>query len=115
MLQAGECNNDGAVYFTENIPYTTNEFATEYGFQPETVERAIKVFESFGTVEVLDENFVLKNWDEYQNTCGLEKIREQTRKCVAKYKEKQETHKTQAKIVNCTHLLRPCERISELP
>ena len=41
---------------------------------------ALNVFESFGMIEIIDNVFYLSAWEKYQNTDGLEKIREQNRK-----------------------------------
>ncbi|MDS2842862.1 phage replisome organizer N-terminal domain-containing protein, partial [Streptococcus pneumoniae] len=50
---------------------------------------AIGVFEQFGMIEIIDGIISLPNWEKHQNVDGMEKIKEQTRNRVAKYRKKQ--------------------------
>ncbi|MDF2537448.1 MAG: conserved phage C-terminus family protein [Herbinix sp.] len=88
LAQAGESNKEGALYFTDEIPYTPEEFAMQYDFEVDTVRLAVATFEKFGMIEVFDGIIYIKNWEEYQNTGGLEKMREQNRIRQARFKQK---------------------------
>lgn len=90
LTLAGRCNAGGMVFLTENIPYTTTMLANELGFEESTVILALKSFEELGMVSTTDNSFLrVDGWEEHQNIEGLDKIREQTRKRVAKYRENQ--------------------------
>lgn len=89
LAQAGESNKDGALYFTDEIPYSPEEFALQYDFETDTVKLAVVTFEKFGMIEIFDGIIYVKNWEEYQNIDGLEKIREQNRIRQMRFKQKQ--------------------------
>ena len=48
---------------------------------------AIGVFEQFGMIEIIDGIISLPNGEKHQNVDGMEKIKEQTRNRVAKYRK----------------------------
>ena len=80
LLLAGNINDRGAIYITPEIPYTEEMLANEMRRPPATVRMALSVFQSFGMIEIIDDVLYLSAWEKYQNTDGLEKIREQNRK-----------------------------------
>ena len=89
LTMAGRCNAGGMIFLTENIPYTSKMLADELGFEENTVKLALDALSQFNMI-VKDNNFFsIAGWEEYQNIEGMEKIREQTRKRVAAYREKQ--------------------------
>ena len=86
---AGRCNSGGMIFLTENIPYTIESLAIELDFDQTVVKLAMDVLQKFGMI-VCDQNaFLICGWEEHQNIEGMEKIREQTRQRVAKYRENQ--------------------------
>ena len=88
LAQAGKTNATGYIYLNENIPYTDEMLATIFNRPIATVRLALKTFEQFGMIEINEDNFIgITNWEKHQNLAGLEKIREQTRKRVAKHRE----------------------------
>ncbi len=89
LAKAGECNSGGMIFITPKIPYTQDDLADEFGFKEATVARALDVFMEFGMIEVREDGFLLiKNWVEYQNIDGMDKVREQTRRRVAEHRGK---------------------------
>lgn len=90
ITMAGSCNQKGYIFLTENIPYTDELLAKELGFETNTVRLAIEALRKLNMIQV-DENDLIYicNWCEYQNVEGMDKIREQTRKRVAKHRENQ--------------------------
>ena len=89
LAKAGECNAGGMIFITPRIPYTQGDLADEFGFKEATVARALDVFMEFGMIEVREDGFLLiKNWEEYQNIDGMDKVREQTRRRVAEHRGK---------------------------
>lgn len=89
LALAGTVNDNGAVYFTHNLPYTPSMLATEFARPVTTVELALKTFEMYGMISIIESIIYISNWEKYQNVDGMEKVREQTRLRVAKYREKQ--------------------------
>ena len=88
MCLAGETNDDGAVYFTPEIPYTDEMLADQFSIDIKTVRLALTTFERFGMIEIIDSIIHLEAWEKWQATDKLSEIREQTRKRVAKHREK---------------------------
>lgn len=88
LLLAGNINDGGAIYLTPEIPYTEEMLSTELDRPLTTVKMALKVFEQFGMIEIIDNVYYLSSWEKYQNTDKLAEIREKTRKRVAKCREK---------------------------
>ena len=88
LTMAGRCNSGGFIFLTENIPYTPKMLADELDFEESTVALALKALEQLDMIVTNDGFFCIAGWEEYQNIDGLDKIREQTRKRVAKCREK---------------------------
>ena len=88
LILAGNVNDNGFVYFTKDIPYTEQMLATLFGRPLTTVQLALSIFEKYEMIEIVDDIICVSNWEKYQNVQGMERIREQTRKRVAKHREK---------------------------
>lgn len=90
LTLAGKCNAGGFIYLTENIPYTTEMLAHTFRRPLNTVKLALETLKSLEMIDYTDEGFLsIVNWEKHQNVEGLERIREQTRKRVARYRERQ--------------------------
>lgn len=89
LTMAGRCNSGGMIFLTENIPYTPKMLADELGFEENTVRLALDALEQLNMIVTDSGFFSIAGWEEYQNIEGMDKIREQTRKRVAKHREKQ--------------------------
>ena len=87
LCLAGIINDSGMVYLTKEIPYTEQMLAAQFGRPLTTVQLSLGVLQQFGMIEVIDDILKISNWSEYQNVEGMDKIREQTRKRVAKHRE----------------------------
>lgn len=85
---AGNVNDGGIIYLTKEIPYTEEMLATQFNKPITNVRLALKTFESFEMIEIVNHFIYLSNWEKYQNTDKLDEIRKQTRQRVAKYREK---------------------------
>lgn len=88
LCLAGSVNDNGFIYFTKQIPYNEQMFATQFNVPVNTMHLALQTFESFGMLENIDGIISIVNWEKYQNVEGMDKIREQTRKRVANYRAK---------------------------
>ena len=87
LTMAGRCNAGGMIFLTENIPYTPKMLADELGFEENTVMLALQALEQLNMIVTDNGFFAIAGWEEYQNIEGMEKIREQTKKRVAKCRE----------------------------
>lgn len=94
MCLAGDVNDDGAVYFTPEIPYTDEMLAEQFNMDINTVRLALSTFQRFGMIEIIDDIILLDSWEKWQSTESLSKIREQNRLRVARHREKQKALKS---------------------
>ena len=86
---AGRCNAGGLIFLTENIPCNANMLSDELGFDVNTVILGLTKLEELNMIILNEEKFMIANWCEYQNVDGMDKVREQTRKRVEKFRQKQ--------------------------
>jgi len=89
LAKAGKCNSNGYIFLTENIPYTPEILAAEFDFEISTINLALGSLSRLNMILQSEETLFITGWEEHQNVEGLEKIREQTRRRVAKCREKQ--------------------------
>jgi len=79
LILAGDVNDGGLVYFTKEIPYTEQLLATQFDRPLAVVQFALKTFEQFSMIEIVDNLICVSNWEKYQNVESLDRIREQNR------------------------------------
>lgn len=102
IVEAGKCNRNGGLYITDMIPFSVEDFAIEFDFEPDTIRLALSVLEKYEMIHVFDDVIFIKNWEKYQNIDGMEKIREQTRLRVQNYRQKQLCNVTcNATVTDC--------------
>lgn len=89
LTMAGRCNSGGFIFLTENVPYTTKMLADELGFEESVIQIALSALEKFDMIYRDGDLLSIPGWEEHQNAEGLEKVREQTRRRVSEYREKQ--------------------------
>ena len=87
LTMAGKCNAGGEIFLLEDIPYTPKMLANELDFKENTVKLALSTLERFGMLTIDGDKIVINDWENHQNVEGLDKIREQNRKRVAKHRE----------------------------
>jgi predicted phage replisome organizer len=85
LVQAGKSNYLGALCLNENIPYSEEMLASLFNRKIQVVRLALQTFESLGMIERSDV-IQIANWDKHQNTDGMERIKEQNRLRVAKFR-----------------------------
>jgi predicted phage replisome organizer len=88
LCLAGSINEEGAILFTSEVPYTDEMLATHFHRPLQLVKLALTIFQRFGMIEIIDDIIHVRNWEKYQNTATLEKIREDTRLRVARHRNK---------------------------
>ncbi|KXT90770.1 phage replisome organizer N-terminal domain-containing protein [Streptococcus mitis] len=89
LVLAGKLNKNGVLAISPNLVYTDEMLANRFQRPLNTVRMALGIFERFGMIEVIEGVITLPNWEKHQNVDGMEKIKEQTRNRVAKYRKKQ--------------------------
>ena len=89
LCLAGKQNNGGVIMMNDRIAYTDEMLSTVFRRNINTVRLALKTFEEFGMIEMIDGAICISNWSKHQNVESMDRIREQTRKRVAKYRKNQ--------------------------
>ncbi|MCM3045181.1 MULTISPECIES: phage replisome organizer N-terminal domain-containing protein [Bacillus] len=90
LAQAGKTNASGYIYLSENVPYTEEMLSAIFNRPLGVVRMALNTFKQFGMIEINDNHYIsICNWEKHQNVDAMNKIREDTRKRVAKHREKQ--------------------------
>lgn len=79
LTLAGKQNNDGVFMMSNRIPYTDEMFATIFRRNINTVRLALKTFEQFGMVEIIDNVITIPNWNKHQSLDAYEKKKERDR------------------------------------
>lgn len=99
---AGNINDNGMIYFTQDIPYTEEMLATQFNRPIMTVRLALKTFEKFGMIEIVNDFLCLPSWEKYQSTERLDKIREQAR--IRKQRQRERERYLPENSENVTHV-----------
>jgi predicted phage replisome organizer len=89
LCLAGKQNNGGVFMLNDKIPYTEEMLSTIFRRPINTVRLAVETFEHFGMIEIVDNTITIPNWEKHQSLDKIEKGREQNRKRVAAFKERQ--------------------------
>lgn len=89
LCMAGKQNNSGVFMLNERIAYTDEMLATIFRRPINTVRLALKVFEQYGMIEIVDGAITIPNWEKHQNLDKLEQAKEKNRQRVARHREKQ--------------------------
>jgi predicted phage replisome organizer len=92
ICMAGKTNDSGYVYLTRDIPYTIEQLAAIFGRPLNTVKLALEVFSKLEMVTLHENGTIfLPAFERHQNLIGMERVKENTRKRVAAFREKQKT------------------------
>lgn len=113
LCLAGDTNDQGLVYITKELPYTDEMLATAFDMDINTVRLGLQTFVRFGMIEVIDDILLLSNWEKYQSTDKLEKLREDNRKRVAAYRDRQKALAEGQCNVTVTLPVTECNAIEE--
>jgi len=88
LTLAGKKNMNGYIFLTENIPYTDEMLSTLFNRPLNTIRLALETFKKFGMINYNNEGQIkISNWEKHQNIDGLDKLREQNRLRVAKFRK----------------------------
>ena len=105
LAQAGESNKEGGLFLTNAMPFTPEDLSFEFDFPIDVINFALITLEKFEMIEIFEDIIYIKNWNEYQNINGLDKIREQTKERVARHRSKS---KLKSSNVTCNVTVTQC-------
>lgn len=89
LCLAGKMNNSGVFMLNDKIAYTDKMLSTIFRRKETTVQLALKTFEQFGMIEIVDGVITIPNWGKHQNLDRLETKKEYMRNYMKEYREKQ--------------------------
>ena len=89
LVLAGKQNYSGILALGDKVFYTEEMLTTVFRRKATTVKLALKTFEQFSMIAFVDGAVTIPNWEKHQNIDGLEKIRQQTRERVTRFRQKQ--------------------------
>ena len=85
---AGKTNDGGYIYIAENMPYTEEMLSTIMNKPINTIRLALSTFLSLKMIEEDTKGIYLVNFEKHQSLDKMEKLKEQNRIRVAKYRDK---------------------------
>lgn len=88
LCLAGKQNNSG-VFQLGQMPYTDEMFATIFRRPLNTVRLALKTFEKFGMIEIINNTVTIPNWGKHQSIDQIEAKNAYMKKYMREYREKQ--------------------------
>lgn len=89
LCLAGRQNNSGVFMMNGRIPYTDEMFATIFRRPLNTVRLALKVFEQYGMIEIINSAVTIPNWGKHQSIDQMQARREYQRQYHIEYRKKQ--------------------------
>lgn len=101
LCLAGKSNNNGVFMLNNKIAYNDDMLATIFRRKPTVVKLALSTFEQFDMIEITDNVIRIPNWDKHQNIAGLDKIREQSRLRVQRFREKNKVNQLENNAEEC--------------
>ena len=89
LCLAGKQNNGGVFMLNDKIPYTDEMLSTIFRRPINTVRLALDTFQHFGMVEIVNDCITIPNWERHQSLDKIQKGKEQTKKRVEAFRERQ--------------------------
>ena len=87
LTKAGQCNENGYIFITKNIPYTAELLADEFKFSITLIKAALTLFENLNMITFDNSVICIANWEKNQNIEALSKIKEQNKLRQARYRK----------------------------
>lgn len=101
LCLAGKQNNSGVFVMNNGLAYTDKMLATIFRRKEATVNLALRTFEEFGMIEIINDAITIPNWSKHQTLDQLEERKEYMRNYMQKYREKQRLLTDGDSKVNC--------------
>lgn len=73
LALAGKQNNNGVFMMSNKLPYTDEMLATIFRRDLSVVRLALRTFEEFGMIEIIDNVITIPNWDKHQTLDAYER------------------------------------------
>jgi predicted phage replisome organizer len=89
LTLAGKSNNNGVFMMNNRIPYTDEMLAAIFRRDDKIVKLALRTFQQFGMIEIIDDVITIPNWDKHQSLDAYEKKKERDRRLQAERRAKQ--------------------------
>ena len=89
LCLAGKSNNSGVFIFNDRIPYTDEMLATIFRRDVSLVRLALRTFEQFGMIEIVDSVITIPNWSKHQTLDAYEKKKERDRQRIREKRAQQ--------------------------
>lgn len=89
LCLAGKQNNSGVFMINDRLPYTDEMFSAIFRRPLNTVRLALKTFERFGMIEIINDTVTIPNWGKHQNLDQLESKKNYMRKYMREYRKMQ--------------------------
>lgn len=88
LAAAGKANQNGFIMLTENIPMNTEEMATIFNRDINTVRLALQTFQRYGMIELDGDAVRIKNWEIHQNIDGMDRVKQLNAERNRRYRER---------------------------
>lgn len=98
LCLAGKCNNHGFLMINNKIAYTDEMLSKIFRIELGSVQRALLLFEQLEMIEVVENAYMVANWDKHQNEQGLEDLRAKGRERTQRYRERQKQLKIERNL-----------------
>lgn len=89
LCLAGKQNNRGVFLIRDSMPYTDEMLAAVFRRPLNIVRLALKTFEEFGMVEIINGVLTVPNWGKHQSMDKIEQRNEYMKKYMAQFRDKQ--------------------------
>ena len=89
LCLAGKTNTLGVLLMNDRIPFNDEMLAHIFRRPLNTVRLALKTFESYGMIEIINDTITIPNWSKHQQMDALEKKREYQKNLMAKRRAEQ--------------------------
>lgn len=101
LCLAGKCNNHGFLMVNKKIPYTDDMLSKIFRMEIGSIQRALTAFQELEMIEVVDNAYMVSNWDKHQNEQGLEQIRASGRERTRRFRERQKNKALENEEIEC--------------
>ena len=89
LCLAGKCNNHGFLMINNKIAYTDEMLSKIFRIEVGSIQRALALFQTLEMIEIVENAYMIANWDKHQSGDRLDVIKEQNRKRQQRHRENQ--------------------------
>lgn len=100
LCLAGKQNNSGVFTVNDKIPYTEKMLASIFRRKEDVIKKALKVFEDYGMIEIINGTITIPNWGKHQSFDKIEKNNAYMRNYMREYRNKQKNLTEKQKNIN---------------